>query len=59
MKHKKEVKKGYICENCKNKLTKKDISFAWQFGKIWFCGNACATAWAIKEIQKLKSKLKK
>jgi hypothetical protein len=37
------------CENCKEELSGEEIGYNWHFGKFWFCGNACATAWSVKQ----------
>lgn len=38
------------CENCKKVLNMLEIKHNWNFGKIWFCGNSCATCYCVKKI---------
>lgn len=42
------------CMVCKKELRKREIKLYWNFGKIWFCGNSCATAWCVEQIIRLK-----
>ena len=55
MRWKKMKKMKCICKSCKSKLTEHQKNYGWKFGKIWFCGNACATGYAVEEVLKLKS----
>ena len=52
-----KTKKMPICKQCKKELTENEMSYNWIFGKIWFCGNSCATTFAVEEVLKtLKQK---
>jgi len=40
------------CVNCNKILDEKEKDLNWNFGKIWFCGNSCATSWSVKQLIK-------
>ena len=42
-------RKKVVCERCGDELDNREIKMGWKFGKIHFCGNACATAWAVQQ----------
>ena len=37
------------CKNCNRVLTIRQKRMGWKYGKICFCGNACATSWSVEQ----------